>query len=170
MERVKRLGIDPVSPSLVTFRASLEDILTSPEGQEVVHSLLLEGTLSIPDLVIMTIEPRTIVQPYAECAASLAPMQRLVGQSISSGFNSRVRDLLGGTAGCSHFMELALDLSASHTLSLFLRIRDHVKREDDAAGGALRTRVALMLEPRLENACIALTSESSQIRHARNKL
>ena len=75
MERVKRLGIDPVSPSLVTFRASLEDILTSPEGQEVVHSLLLEGTLSIPDLVIMTIEPRTIVQPYAECAASLAPMR-----------------------------------------------------------------------------------------------
>ncbi len=167
MERVKRLGIESVSASLVKFRASLEDICTSPEGSEVVHSLLLEGTLSIPDLVIMTVEPYAKVQPHAECKASLAPMQRLVGQSISKGYSSRVRDLLGGTAGCSHFMAMALDLAASHTLCLFLQIRDRVKREDDGLDGVLRTRVALTLEPRLENACIALTSRSPQIQHAK---
>lgn len=169
MERVKRLGIEPVSPSLVKFRASLEDVFQSPDGPETVHSLVLEGTLSVPDLVIMSVEPRTIVQPYAECMASLAPMQRLIGLRISSGFSSSVREILGGTAGCSHFMALALDLAASHTLSLFLQIRDRVKRENEVPGGAIRTRVALMLEPRLENACIALTSESPQIGRARDK-
>ena len=55
MERVKRLGIEPVSPSLVKFRASLEDVFQSPDGPETVHSLVLEGTLSVPDLVIMSV-------------------------------------------------------------------------------------------------------------------
>jgi hypothetical protein len=166
-ERVKRLRIDPVSDDLVRFRASLEDHSESAEGSEIVHSLSIEGTISLPDLTILSLEPHATQQPYRECAASLEPMRQLVGMRISKGFSSHVKELLGGTAGCTHFLTLALDLAASHTLSLHLRMRGSADLNEADKENPARLRVGLSLEPHLENACIALTSDSPMIRRAK---
>ena len=75
VERNKRLLIKPLDSQTVHFMASLEDFSEGPEGREVIHSLVLEGTLSLPDLVILSVDARALKQPYRECAASVSPMR-----------------------------------------------------------------------------------------------
>ena len=169
-KRVKNLCIDPIGHDMVHFRSSLEDYSESTDGTEVIHSLAIDGTISLPDLTIRSIEPHSYHQPYRECEASLEPVRKLVGLTISPGFRTRVQSLIGGTAGCTHFLSLALDLATVHTLALFLRIRAESTSGDDGLKDAAWMRIGLSLEPRLENACIALTSDSSLVKKAKRKL
>lgn len=169
-ERVKKLKIEPVDDTLVHFRSSLEDTSYSGAGEEIIHSLSIEGTISLPDLVIRTVEPRASHQPYLQCSASLDPVRKLVGITIGPGFRAHVQNLMRGTSGCTHFLSLSLDLAASHTLSLFLRMRKKASFESRNGTEGTWTKVGLSLEPRLENACIALTSESAVIQRAKNNL
>ena len=167
-ERVKRLQIEPIDDSLVRFRASLDDVSHLASQDEVIHSLVIEGTISLPDLIIRSIEPHARHQPYANCSASLDPVRKLVGLHIGPGFRAQALDMLGRTKGCTHFLTLVLDLAAS-TLSLFLRMRSkvHVDTRNDPDGTWIAAGLAI--EPRLENACIALTSDSPGIRNAKGK-
>jgi hypothetical protein len=169
VRRTKGLHVEAAGPDLVRFCATLEDRGEGPQGPEVIHSLVLEGTLSIPDLVIRSIEPRALKQPYRECAESLAPIAGLVGMSISAGFSSRVKALLAGTRGCSHFMSLALDVAASHTLTMYLRMRTRADLDESDEDGSRWTRAGLAIEPRLENACIALASDKRVVTLAKRK-
>lgn len=169
VERTKKLKIDPVSDDLVRYHASLVDSSTSPEGTEVIHSLAIEGVISLPGLTILSLEARAFKQPYRECAASLAPLAQIVGMTISAGFSARVKALLGGTAGCSHFLTLVLDVAASHTLTLYLRMRERALLEESDNDNGEWSRAGMSLEPRLENACIALASDKRPIRVAKLK-
>jgi hypothetical protein len=166
-ERTKKLRIEPVDDSLVRFHVSLDDVSHDDTGDEAIHSLSIEGTISLPDLVIRTIEPHAHQQPYRACAKSLDPVRKLVGLRIGPGFRAHVLSTLGGTRGCTHFLTLVLDLAASHTLSLFLRMRSKVRFDsrNDPDGAWIGT--GLSIEPRLENACIALTSDSPVIKIAK---
>lgn len=168
-ERNKTLKITPVSEALVRFRATLEDRCET-EGEteaEIIHSLILEGTISLPDLVVQTIEPTVLRQPHPECVNSVEPMRKLVGLRVGPGFRDGVIKAVGRTLGCTHFMTLALDLAASHTLALFLRMRTRVpfEKRNTTAGAWIGT--GLEIEPRLENACIALQTHSDTIQSAK---
>ena len=158
VERTKRLRIEPVSNDLVRYYTSLEDRGHTPDGTEVIHSLVMEGTISLPDLTIQSLQASATRQPYRECAASVEPLQRIVGMRIGAGFRARVTELIGGNAGCSHFLALVLDLAASHTLSTYLRMRDRTDLAHSDDDDSNWTAVALTVEPRLENACIALAT------------
>jgi len=166
-ERVKRLHIERQSDTLVGFRASLEDRSEDPDGGELIHSLTLQGTISLPDLVIRSIEPHSVHQPYEECLASLEPARQLVGLKIGPGFRAKVQELMGRTRGCTHFLSLVLDLAAAHTLTTFLRMREQALSSERNAPNSKWMKVGLSVEPRLENACIALTSDSRIIRQAK---
>ena len=169
-ERTKKLRIEPVDASLLRFFASLEDISHDGAGVEVIHSLAIEGTISLPDLVIRSIEPRAHYQPFRECGKSLDPVRGLVGVRIGPGFRAHVRGTLGRTQGCTHFLSLVLDLAASHTLSLFLRMRARVPFEGRNGPDGAWIGTGLAIEPLLENACIAFTSDSPVIAKARHYL
>lgn len=169
-ERVKKLLIEPVDDALVRFRASLDDVSHGDTGDEVIHSLSIEGTISLPELVIQTIEPRAYHQPYQECAKSLDPVRKLVGARIGPGFRAHVIGILGRTNGCTHFLTLVLDLAASHTLSLFLRMRAQVPFEGRNNPAGVWIGTGLAMEPRLENACIALRSDSPVLKNAKQHL
>jgi len=169
VQRSKSLRVDPLDAQTVRFTATLEDHSEGPEGREVIHSLVLEGTISIPDLVIRSVAARALQQPYRECAASVEPMAQLVGLKIGRGFTQKVLDLLGGVRGCSHFLALVMDLSAAHTLTTYLRLRDRVALATSDDDDSDWTRVALQLEPRLENACIGLQADWRPMRNARRK-
>jgi hypothetical protein len=167
-ERVKKLKIEPVNDTLVRFRASLEDVSRDGAGEELIHSLALEGTISLPDLVIRTIEPKSYRQPHDGCAASLAPVRKLVGVCIGPGFRAKVLDAMGRTKGCTHFLSLALDLGASHTLSLFLRMRSQMRFDLRGESAPRWIATGLAIEPKLENACIALTSQTDLVQTAKD--
>jgi hypothetical protein len=169
VERNKRLLIKPLDSQTVHFMASLEDFSEGPEGREVIHSLVLEGTLSVPDLVILSVEARALKQPYRECAASVSPMLQLSGLRIGPGFKQKAFELLGGVRGCSHFLALVLDLGASLTLTTYLRIREQVPLSTSDDDDSDWTSVALGLSPRLENACIGLQADWRPMTNARRK-
>ena len=166
-ERVKRLRIEPIDDSLVRFHASLEDVSHHADGDEVIHSLSIEGTISLPDLVVRTIEPHAHHHPYLECAPSLEPVRSLVGLRIGPGFRAHVLNTMGSTKGCTHFLTLVLDLAASHTLSVFLRMRSTVRFDSRNDPDGAWISAGLAIAPRLENACIALTSDSRVIKVAK---
>jgi len=168
--RKKWLEVEPIDPTRFRFLMGLEDTSSSEEGVEVIHTLEIKGVLSIPDLEILEIEPRAIFHPYPECGASLEPVRQMVGAKIGRGFRARVLDLMGRTRGCTHFMSLMLDLTAAHTLTTFLRMRERASyaRRSDPANEWLR--VGLELVPELENACIALNEDSPVIQSARRHL
>lgn len=165
--RTKSLDVEPIGDDRLRFRLELDDRSLSPEGDELIHSLAIEGELSLPDLVIRAIEPFAYHQPYPECGASLEPVRRLVGTRIGPGFRDTVLRTMGRTRGCTHFLTLALDLAGAHTLSVFLRMRERVpfatRHDPDGAW----MQVGLEVEPRLENACTALRSESPVMRQAK---
>lgn len=169
VERNKRLRIRPLDSQTVHFMASLEDFSEGPEGREVIHSLVLEGILSVPDLVITSVEARALKQPYRECAASVSPMSQIAGLRIGPGFKQKAFELLGGIQGCSHFLTLVLDLGAAQTLTTYLRIRDQVALATSDDDDSDWTSVALGLSPRLENACIGLQADWRPMINARRK-
>ena len=160
--RSKSLDIEMTGDDRLSFSLSLEDKALAPGSEEVIHALEIEGDLSLPELEIIRIEPRVIHHPYAECAASVAPVRQMLGTRLGPGFRARVLEVMGGTRGCTHFTTLMLDLGAAHTLSLFVRMRKKVPRTAPPARGAWM-RAGLELEPRLQNACIALQSNSPPI-------
>ncbi len=160
VERIKRLSVRRVDDTLIRFSASLDDTYHAAEGDEVIHSLGIEGTISLPDLVIVTITPFVHKQPYPECGKSLAPVHQLAGIRIGPGFRSRIIELMGHTRGCTHFLTLALDVAASHTLTVFLRMREKASYADRENPDGAWLGTGFKIEPKLENACIGLTSDS----------
>ncbi len=163
VERVKKLSVQRIDDSSVRFKASLDDTCRARTGSEVIHSLAIEGTISLPDLVILTITPSVNKQPYPECARSLDPVGLLAGTRIGPGFRSRVIELMGRTKGCTHFLTLALDVAASHTLTVFLRMREKASYGDRENPDGAWLGTGFKIEPGLENACIGLTSDSRPV-------
>jgi hypothetical protein len=167
--REKTLDVLPVSDTELRLIARLRDTSTAlddPGDVELIHELRIEATVTLPDLVIREIVAHADQQPYAQCAHTAAPVAGLVGVSLRRGYRRAVMDTLGGTLGCSHFLTLALDLSAANVLSIYLRMRTlatHTKenRADGTWAGA-----ALQVEPGLINACMALTEDSPVQRRA----
>jgi len=166
-KRTKSLDIEPLDETRVRFVLTLEDKSHGASEEELIHSLEITGLLSLPDLEILEIEPRAFHQPYAECAASLEPVRKMVGAKIGRGFRTRVLETMGRTLGCTHFMTLLLDLASAHTLTMFLRMRARVPLPHREIPDGEWLRIGLEIEPRLENACTALRTEASTIRKAR---
>jgi hypothetical protein len=165
--RSKWLDVEPIDDRHVRFVLGLQDVSPGDGGEELIHSLQITGVLSLPDLTIVEIEPEAVYHPYPECGASLEPVRQMAGTRIGPGFRQRVIDLMGRTRGCTHFMALMLDLSAAHTLTTFMRMRQRVPYASRRLPAGDWMRVGLELVPELENACIALRTESPIIRDAR---
>jgi len=70
-----------------------------------VHDMWIRLTVD-DQLVIRGVEAVTDASPYQLCPEVTANFQRLVGVSIRPGFTLKVRELLGGTQGCTHLVEL----------------------------------------------------------------
>lgn len=169
-DRDKKLRIEPIDPTLVRFVSTLTDTFRSPAGDDLIHALRLEGTISLPDLVIRSIEATSTEQPFDACAASVDPMRKLVGVRIGPGFRNQVMERIGGVRGCTHYLSMALDLGASHTLTTYLQMEVEAPRRGEGADDGRWIAVGLRIEPRLENACIGLKSESPVIVSARRHL
>ena len=96
----------------------IEATVTDEKGQEVafrsrpavragefMHHMSLSLTID-DDYVIRDVKARTLKAPWAMCGGTDAAYRRLVGLSIGAGFSRKVKELLGGTQGCTHVTEL----------------------------------------------------------------
>jgi hypothetical protein len=111
------------------------------------HEMWLRLTVDV-DLNIVAVEAKTVWGPYTMCGDITPNFQRLKGLAIKPGFSQKVRELLGGTQGCTHLVEL---LSPIATTAFQTVHSEKVKRER-AAG--VRKRPALI------GSCHAWAAES----------
>jgi hypothetical protein len=70
-----------------------------------VHEMWLRLTLS-DDYTIVDIEAVTDNSPFEICAAITPNFKKLVGLKIGPGWRRKMRELVGGTHGCTHIVEL----------------------------------------------------------------
>jgi len=77
-----------------------------PAG-EPIHSMWLRITVD-RDLNIVDADAAMDAMPYVGHCDDIVPAYRkLIGLALRSGYQQRVRELLGGIAGCTHVTELA---------------------------------------------------------------
>ena len=73
---------------------------------ESLHSMWLRITID-RTLTIVDAEAATDAMPYVGYCDQITPdYKKLIGVAIRPGFNNRVKELLGGTKGCTHITDL----------------------------------------------------------------
>jgi hypothetical protein len=127
---------------------------------EPVHDMWLRITVD-DRLVIHAVEAVTEASPYPVCPAIAPNFQRLKGLRIHAGFHKQVRELLGGTEGCTHLVDLLgpLATTAYQTVVPY-RMQQHeerLAREGRAPERATR-------KPNLVDSCHAFASDGEVVR------
>ena len=79
---------------------------------EPVHEMWLRLTLD-STLTIHAVEAVTDYGPFTICPDITDNFQRLVSEQIKPGWTKRTRQLLGGTQGCTHLVELLGPISTT---------------------------------------------------------
>ena len=75
------------------------------EAGEPIHGMWLRLTLDT-DFVVREVATAMDHTPFSICSNIAPAHQKLVGEQIGAGWNRRVRELLGGTSGCTHMREM----------------------------------------------------------------
>jgi hypothetical protein len=114
------------------------------EPGEPIHEMWIRLTVD-DHLVIQEVEAVTDHSPYPICPAITPNFQRLKGLSIRPGFLSKARQLLGGTEGCTHLVEL-LGPVATTAFQTIYPYRERQRREAASSSGR---------RPRLIDSCHA---------------
>lgn len=96
-----------------------------------VHEMWLRLTLD-DRLVVQEAEAVTEHGPFRICPDVTPNFRRLAGLRIAPGWNRRVRQLLGGTEGCTHLVEL-LGPMATTAYQTMAGKRRRERQEDKAA-------------------------------------
>ena len=82
--------------------------------------LLIDAQLNIHDIVA-----RTLKAPYTQCREISPSYGALKGLNLGKGFMKQVRQLLGGTAGCTHMTEL-LSPTVTTAIQTVWHVRDRL--------------------------------------------
>ena len=124
-----------------------------------VHDMWLRLTVD-DKLVIHAVEAATDASPYAVCPAVAPKFQCLKGLRIYPGFQKQVRDLLGGTAGCTHLVELLGPVATTAFQTIF-PYREHQR----SLSPALRQPSDKpRRKPRLIDSCHAFASDGEVVK------
>jgi hypothetical protein len=77
-----------------------------------VHEMWVRLTID-DGMRVQAIETATEAGPFAICGDIAPNYQRLIGERIGPGWTRRVKELLGGVAGCTHLMELLFPIATT---------------------------------------------------------
>lgn len=72
---------------------------------EPIHEMWIRLTVDL-NLNVVDVEAKTVWGPYTICGDITSNFQRLKGLTIKNGWTKKTRELLGGTQGCTHLVEL----------------------------------------------------------------
>lgn len=102
------------SDGLIDIEGEIKDVKTYDfpnrdrgviHANEALHHMKVR--IAIDDsMTIREAEAETVAGPYHICPSATKVFDRLIGLTISPGFRNRVRQAIGGVAGCTHITEL----------------------------------------------------------------
>ncbi len=96
---------------------------------EAIHEMRLRITVD-DTLTIKDVSASTDAMPYRGYCDSITPeYKKLIGLAIRPGFTGQVRDLFGGTKGCTHLTEL-IGCVATGAIQTMAGQRPHLKHAD----------------------------------------
>ncbi|MEX0758932.1 MAG: DUF2889 domain-containing protein, partial [Tistlia sp.] len=75
------------------------------EAGQPLHGMWIRLTID-EDFLVHAIEVASDDTPYAICPAVAPNFQRIVGLRIGAGWRAKVREQVGGVAGCTHLVEM----------------------------------------------------------------
>lgn len=122
-----------------------------------VHDMWIRLTMD-DELVVRGVEAVTDASPFPVCPEITPNFQRLVGLSIKSGWTQQVRNLLGGTQGCTHLVELLGPVATTAFQTIF-SWRERQRRAQTAAGAPAGPQ---RRPPHLDT-CHALASDGPEV-------
>lgn len=122
------------------------------EPGEPLHGMWLRLTID-EDFRVRDIEAVTDFAPYAICPAITPNFKKVIGLSIVAGWRFKVREVLGGTEGCTHLVEM---LSALGTVAYQALYPVRAARENAPSDPSRR--------PPLLDSCHAFASDSPVVR------
>lgn len=73
------------------------------------HEMKSTVTINSNSMVILAAEAQMITVPWDLCYEVAPKMEGLVGLKIQKGIKEQVRRILGGSEGCAHLAEIAVD-------------------------------------------------------------
>jgi hypothetical protein len=123
------------------------------------HDMWMRLTLD-DRLVVQAVEAVTEASPYAICPDITPNFQRLKGLSLRPGFQKRVRELVGGVAGCTHLVELLGPMATTAYQTVF-PYRERQRREQ---AGTDPRPVASRSKPRLIDSCHAFAGDGEVVK------
>jgi len=130
------------------------------EPGEPLHEMWLRVTVD-QAMLIHAVEAATDAGPFAICPRITDNFRRLEGERIGPGWHRRVRELLGGTEGCTHLRELLTPLATTAFQAIYgsgyADTSQAAGRSDDGGG-----RGGLMKF--LIGSCHALAPDSEVVR------
>ena len=102
------------------------------EAGEPIHGMWLRLTLD-DHFIVHGVEAAMDYTPFAVCSSITPAHKKLVGERIGTGWNRRVRELLGGTQGCTHMREM-LGRMATVAIQTMYGRRSTAREEAEEAG------------------------------------
>ncbi len=81
-------------------------------AHEPIHDLLIRLTVD-PQLVVRDIAVAMPSTPHDDCVQTQAPLQRMVGCSLISGWRKTIEERLGREKGCAHLRELLFNMATA---------------------------------------------------------
>ncbi len=109
----------------------IEATVTDAKGQEVpfrsrppvaagefMHSMALSVTID-SDFTIREAKAHTAQAPWPSCGETDAAYRKLIGLRIGGGFIRQVRQLLGGTRGCTHITDIITQVANTYMQASF---------------------------------------------------
>jgi hypothetical protein len=101
-----------------------------------VHDMWLRVTFD-DQYKIIAIEAVTDQSPFEICAAIAPNFKKLIGLAIAPGWKRKVRELVGGSHGCTHLFELLGPLAtvAYQTIGTGRKRRDQTVEADETGSG-----------------------------------
>ncbi len=123
---------------------------------EPLHEMWIRLTID-DQLTVKGVEAVTDAGPFHICGDIASAFKKLEGLSIGPGWKKKVKDLLGGTAGCTHIVELLGPVATTAFQTMYSR-RERERRAADHGEAKPRKK------PRLIDSCHALAADGPVVK------
>ena len=142
-DREYRVRSYRVTDDVIVVRGAVRDqkppglYLSGDPEPLTVHHMQVDLEVRLPAMEIVDARVEFEMHPNATCPAIVEHYDRLIGLSIARGFTHRVRELFGGSRGCTHTTALlqAMAPVAVQTIWSLAAANANRAAEPDSAGG-----------------------------------
>lgn len=146
-------GALDVDSTITDIKARGTPLADHPVGPgEPVHGMALrltvDETLTVKDVIAVTDH-----SPFSICGSITPSFRKLIGLKLVSGFTKAVRELVGGTKGCVHIVDLI-----GHAATVTYQTMGRKRRQE-----ALEAR-GVTVKPSLLNTCHAWATDSAVVK------